>query len=140
MVLKNQLNEILTLNVFFGQIELDIDPEDKVINSHLSISHDFSFHLLYISFSSDHTHKGESRGAIGCATTTAAADFFWSTNVRYWSLIYLSAILIKLKTFTFFLTCRADDKIAKDLGIQAGAVLHLVLALRGGGSVQSYRE
>ena len=29
-------------------------------------------------------------------------------------------------------TYRADDKIAKDFGIQPGAVLHLVLALRGG--------
>ena len=28
---------------------------------------------------------------------------------------------------------RADDKIAKDFNILPGAVLHLVLALRGGG-------
>lgn len=40
----------------------------------------------------------------------------------------------------FLCTYRADDKLAKDFGIQPGAVLHLVLALRGGsggGCVQS---
>jgi len=30
-----------------------------------------------------------------------------------------------------------DDKMACDFGIQAGAVLHLVLALRGGSGLQS---
>lgn len=41
-----------------------------------------------------------------------------------------------LLTSPFFDTYRQDEKTAQDLSIQAGSVLHLVLALRGGG-VQS---
>lgn len=33
----------------------------------------------------------------------------------------------------FILICRLDDKTTKDSNVAAGAALHLVLALRGGG-------
>ena len=45
-------------------------------------------------------------------------------------------VLYPYETFDPFILlimrCRADDKVVKEFNIAAGAVLHLVLALRGG--------
>ena len=41
-------------------------------------------------------------------------------------------LLYQLFLPPFTRVCRQDDKTARDFGITAGAVLHLVLALRGG--------
>ena len=48
-------------------------------------------------------------------------------------MLYLIRKPTKTQSSPFLYTYRQDDKMASDFGIQAGAVLHLVLALRGGG-------
>jgi len=94
-----------------------------------------SLHALFFTrrvFALDHSHKGEGRGAIRSPASSAASHFQWSTNVRnsffhFTTSIFPYAVAISLTT-------RADDKTAKDFNITPGAVLHLVLALRGGRS------
>lgn len=71
----------------------------------------------------DYTHQGESGRAVRRSAPSAAVDLRWKANVRDAAqllIIYLSH------------ERRQDDKTAKDFNITAGAVLHLVLALRGG--------
>ena len=74
----------------------------------------------------DHEDKGKGRRAIWCSTSPATSDFRRSSNVRIrW---YFIPAIAKQPFHTY----RADDKTAQDFNISAGAVLHLVLALRGG--------
>lgn len=73
-------------------------------------------------------YQGEGGRAVGCTTTAAAIDLRRQTDV-----CILSAPTTGLVHMTdVFLLRRADDKVVKEFNISAGAVLHLVLALRGG--------
>ena len=77
----------------------------------------------------DHAYKGEGRRAIWRATTSTAPYLLRSSNV--------CVKLTQPSGWPLPLTepphpFRQDDKTAKELGVTAGAVLHLVLALRGG--------
>jgi hypothetical protein len=74
----------------------------------------------------DHANQGESRGTVRRSSATAAFDFWRKTDVRSHLLHTFSSQLCLI------VACRPDDKKASDFGIVAGAVLHLVLALRGG--------
>jgi hypothetical protein len=101
-----------------------MSPDDKVRGLHVSqircMSEIFSYPRRY----PDLGYQGEGRGTIGCSATTAEVDLQRQANVR----IHVRMCGWKL-TADFY---RQDDKTARELNISAGAVLHLVLALRGG--------
>ena len=62
------------------QIELDIDPDDKV-----RVATVLAVDLADVKRARclDHAHQGEGRGAVWCTTSSATIDLCWATNVRH---------------------------------------------------------
>ena len=73
-------------------------------------------------------YQGEGRRAVWCPPTATAIDLRRKANVRP----FPSLPLLVSWAQRALAHIRADDKVVKDFNIAAGAVLHLVLALRGG--------
>lgn len=75
--------------------------------------------------------QGEGRGEGGNTAGSTAPHLRWQADVGPNQLLEYPYS----KKFQHLTECRVDDKSASEYGLEAGATLHLVLALRGGAAM-----